>query len=63
MTALKAKTNDDVKQLLVDTPGITADTPGTEGGWIASGASASDKKIFFLQLIYYLYNIVHTLLL
>ena len=40
MTALEAKTNDDVKQLLVDTPGITADTPGTEGGWIASGASA-----------------------
>ena len=26
--------------MLVDTPGITVDTPGTEGGWIASGASA-----------------------
>ena len=32
MTALEAKTNDDVKQLLVD-------TPGTKNGWITSGAS------------------------
>ena len=40
MTALEAKTNDDVKQLLVDTSGITVDTPGTEGNWIVLGASA-----------------------
>ena len=37
MTALEAKTNEDVKQLLVDTPGID---PAHEGGWVASGASA-----------------------
>ena len=36
MTCLEAKTNDDVKQLLVDTPGID---PSDEGGWVASGAS------------------------
>lgn len=36
MTCLEAKTNDDVKQLLVDTPGID---PANEGGWVASGAS------------------------
>lgn len=43
MTALEARTNDDVKQLLVDTPGITAGGDGTDGsvdGWVASGASA-----------------------
>ena len=38
MTCLEAKTNDDVKQLLVDTPGIPADS-GVEGGWVASGES------------------------
>ena len=38
MTCLEAKTNDDVKQLLVDTPGIPR-TPGSEGGWVASGES------------------------
>ncbi|SDN63074.1 fatty acid synthase, bacterial type [Actinomyces ruminicola] len=37
MTCLEAKTNEDVKQLLVDTPGID---PAHEGGWVASGASA-----------------------
>ena len=36
MTCLEAKTNEDVKQLLVDTPGID---PAHEGGWVASGAS------------------------
>ena len=38
MTCLEAKTNDDVKQLLVDTPGIPEDS-GVEGGWVASGES------------------------
>ncbi|WP_194948111.1 type I polyketide synthase [Actinomyces trachealis] len=36
MTALEAKTNEDVKQLLVDTPGTD---PHQDGGWVASGAS------------------------
>ncbi|MGO1591025.1 fatty acid synthase subunit beta domain-containing protein [Ancrocorticia sp.] len=36
MTALEAKTNRDVKELLVATPGVAADD---EGGWIASGAA------------------------
>ena len=36
MTCLEARTNEDVKQLLVDTPGID---PAHEGGWVASGAS------------------------
>ncbi|QQM68212.1 type I polyketide synthase [Actinomyces weissii] len=36
MTALEARTNEDVKQLLVDTPGTD---PDREGGWVASGAS------------------------
>ncbi|SPT54031.1 3-oxoacyl-[acyl-carrier-protein] synthase 2 [Actinomyces bovis] len=36
MTALEAKTNEDVKQLLVDTPGTD---PSCDGGWVASGAS------------------------
>ncbi len=38
MTCLEARTNDDVKQLLVDTPGIPEDS-GVEGGWVASGDS------------------------
>ncbi|MDO5063600.1 MAG: DUF1729 domain-containing protein [Actinomyces bowdenii] len=38
MTCLEAKTNDDVKQLLVDTPGIPEDS-GVEGGWVPSGES------------------------
>jgi len=38
MTCLEAKTNDDVKQLLVDTPGIPEDS-GVEGGWAASGGA------------------------
>ena len=37
MTCLEARTNDDVKQLLVDTPGI--DPHGANRGWVASGAS------------------------
>ena len=37
MTCLEAKTNDDVKQLLVDTPGIS---PSDNGGWVGSGKSA-----------------------
>jgi len=40
MTALEARTNEDVKQLLVDTPGITEGTEGAVDGWVASGASA-----------------------
>ncbi|MGK2348198.1 fatty acid synthase subunit beta domain-containing protein [Actinomyces sp. W5033] len=40
MTALEARTNEDVKQLLVDTPGITEGTEGAIDGWVASGASA-----------------------
>ncbi|WP_126381503.1 type I polyketide synthase [Actinomyces howellii] len=36
MTCLEARTNEDVKQLLVDTPGLD---PAHEGGWVASGAS------------------------
>ncbi|WP_250729925.1 fatty acid synthase subunit beta domain-containing protein, partial [Actinomyces sp. 187325] len=40
MTALEARTNEDVKQLLVDTPGITEETQGAVDGWVASGASA-----------------------
>lgn len=42
MTAKEARTNDDVKQLLVDTPGISGDAAGTasDGGWVASDASA-----------------------
>jgi len=43
MTCLEAKTNDDVKQLLVDTPGIPEDS-GVEGGWVASGESIGEKK-------------------
>nr|WP_300338511.1 type I polyketide synthase [Actinomyces sp.] len=42
MTAREARTNPDVKQLLVDTPGISVRTPGAsgaDGGWVASGAS------------------------
>ena len=35
MTALEAKTNRDVKELLVATPGVAAED---KGGWIASGA-------------------------
>ncbi|MFT0846615.1 fatty acid synthase subunit beta domain-containing protein [Actinomycetaceae bacterium L2_0104] len=35
MTALEAKTNRDVKEMLVATPGVAADD---RGGWIASGA-------------------------
>ncbi len=35
MTALEARTNRDVKELLVATPGVAADD---QGGWIASGA-------------------------
>lgn len=35
MTALEAKTNRDVKELLVATPGVAADDAG---GWVASGA-------------------------
>lgn len=37
MTCREALTNDDVKQLLVDTPGVD---PTDRGGWVASGASA-----------------------
>ncbi len=40
MTCLEARTNDDVKQLLVDTPGIDPSDPATAGGWVASGATA-----------------------
>ncbi len=40
MTALEARTNEDVKQLLVATPGITEGTEGAVDGWVASGASA-----------------------
>ena len=36
MTCLEARTNEDVKQLLVDTPGID---PAHAGGWVASGTS------------------------
>ena len=42
MTAREARTNPDVKQLLVDTPGIAVRAPadsGADGGWVASGAS------------------------
>ncbi|WP_172120060.1 type I polyketide synthase [Actinomyces faecalis] len=42
MTAREARTNPDVKQLLVDTPGTTVRAPGSsgaDGGWVASGAS------------------------
>ena len=38
MTCLEARTNDDVKQLLVDTPGIPEDS-GVDGGWVPSGES------------------------
>lgn len=38
MTALEAKTNPDVKQLLVETTGITVDpTQDTLGGWVSTG--------------------------
>ncbi|MFZ1381236.1 MAG: fatty acid synthase subunit beta domain-containing protein [Scrofimicrobium sp.] len=38
MTALEAKTSDEVKQLLVDTPGISAPVHRDEnGGWVGSG--------------------------
>lgn len=38
MTALEAKTSDEVKQLLVDTPGIPAPVHRDEnGGWVGSG--------------------------
>ncbi|WP_067780999.1 type I polyketide synthase [Actinomyces vulturis] len=40
MTCAEALTNDDVKQLLVDTPGISPSDPTHPGGWVASGASA-----------------------
>lgn len=39
MTALEAKTSDDVKQLLVNTPGIGgAVSVDPQGGWVASGS-------------------------